>query len=65
MRNLTPQLIPETESDRRRTDDGWYATSNTGEVCSGRIANRAECQAHTKQERTDIDAYHQGAAHNH
>ena len=41
-----------------------YATNETGQVCSGRLSNQEDCQAHIKQEQTDIDAYHQGAAHN-
>jgi hypothetical protein len=30
----------------------------------GRFSNQQDCQAHIRQEQTDIDAYHQGAAHN-
>jgi hypothetical protein len=64
MNNLTPRHIQETVSDRRAIRDGWYATSETGQVCSGRFSNQQDCQADIKQEQADIDAYHQGAAHN-
>jgi hypothetical protein len=64
MNNLTPRYIQEAVSDRRAVRDGWYVTSETGQVCSGRFSNQQDCQAHIKQEQADIDAYHQGAAHN-
>jgi hypothetical protein len=64
MNNLTPRHIQETVSDRRAVREGWYATSETGQVCSGRFSNPEDCQAHIRQERTDIDAYHHWATHN-
>jgi hypothetical protein len=64
MSNLAPRRIQGTVSDGWAIRDGWYATNETGEVCSGRFSNQEECQTHIKQEQTDIDAYHQWAAHN-
>jgi hypothetical protein len=63
VKNPTPHHIREAESNRRNIKDGWYAISLTGQVCSGRFSNRDDCQGHIAQERADIDAYHQGAAH--
>jgi hypothetical protein len=62
---LTPRHIAAVESDVGGAKEGWYATNKTGQVCSGRFSNREECQAYIYQERADIDAYHQGAAHAH
>jgi hypothetical protein len=53
MESLSPRHIQETESDRRSIKDGWYATNETGQVCSGRFSNQADCQAHIAQVRTD------------
>ena len=63
MNVLTPRQIVAAESDAGGAKEGWYATSKTGQVSSGRFANQEDCQAHIDQERADIDAYHQGAAH--
>ena len=63
MKNLTPRHVGEAESDRRGIKDGWYAANLTGHVSSGRFSSREACQAHIEQERTDIDAYHDGAVH--
>ena len=54
MNNLTSRHIQETESDRRAIRDGWYATNETGQVCSGRFSTQEDCQAHIEQEQTDI-----------
>jgi hypothetical protein len=54
MQNLVPRHIQETESDRRAIKDGWYATNETGQVCSGRFSNRADCQAQIKRGETNI-----------
>jgi hypothetical protein len=62
---LTPRHLAAAESDMGGAKEGWYATSKTGQVSSGRFANQEDCQAHIDQERADIDAYHQGAAHAH
>ena len=64
MNYLSPRRIGKMESDSRGMKEGWYAANKTGQICSGRFSDQAACQAHITQERTDIDAYHQGAAHN-
>jgi hypothetical protein len=46
MKNLIPRHIQEAESDRRSIKEGWYATNKTGQICSGRFPDRADCQAH-------------------
>jgi len=56
MQNIVPRHIQETESDRRAIKDGWYATNETGQVCSGRFSNRADCQTHITQEQIDLAA---------
>jgi hypothetical protein len=56
MQNLVPRHIQETESDRRAIKDGWYATNETGQVCSGRFSNRVDCQAQINQEQIDLAA---------
>jgi hypothetical protein len=53
------------ESDRRGIADGWYAISAADAVCSGPFSSYAACEVHIAQERTDIDAYHQGATNQH
>jgi hypothetical protein len=65
MKNLTPRHLREAESDSQSIEDGWYATNQTGHVSSGRFSSREACQAHIEQERTDTDAYHDGAVHGH
>jgi hypothetical protein len=65
MINLTPHHVQEAESDRRGIKDGWYASNIKGRVSSGRFSSREACQAHIEQERSDIDAHHEGAAHGH
>jgi hypothetical protein len=65
MINLTPHHVQEAESDRRGIKDGWYASNIKGRVSSSRFSSREACQAHIEQERSDIDAYHEGAAHGH
>ena len=62
---LTPRHIAAVQSDVGGAEEGWYATNKTGQVSSGRFSNQEDCQAHIDQERADIDAYHQGAAHAH
>jgi hypothetical protein len=62
MQNPVPRHIQETESDRRAIKDGWYATNEHGQLCSGRFSNRDDCQAQINREQKDTDAYHGGAA---
>jgi hypothetical protein len=50
MKSLMPRHIQEVESDRRSIKDGWYATDQAGQVCSGRFPNREDYQAHIEQE---------------
>jgi len=64
MNILTPRRIRKIESDSRGIKEGWYAANKAGKICSGRFSAQEACQAHIAQERIDIDAYHQGAAHN-
>jgi len=65
MNYLTPRCIREMESDIRGIKEGWYAANKAGQICSGRFSDQEACQAHIAQERSDIDAYHDGAVHKH
>jgi len=56
--------IGKMESDSRGLKEGWFAANKIGQICSGRFLDQAACEAHMVQERSGIDAYHQGAAHN-
>lgn len=56
MQNPVPRHIQETESDRRAIKDGWYATNEHGQLCSGRFSNRVDCQAQINREQIDTDA---------
>jgi len=49
MQSLAPRHIQEAESDRRSIKDGWYATNQTGQICSGRFSNPEDCQAHIER----------------
>jgi hypothetical protein len=61
---LTAHHVQGAGSDRRGIADGWYASAADA-VCSCPFPTYAACEAHIEQERTDIDAYHQGATNEH
>jgi hypothetical protein len=65
VKDLAAHHVQAAESGRRGIADGWYAISAADAVCSGRFPTYAACEAHIEQERTDIDAYHQGATNQH
>ncbi len=65
MKDLTARHVQETDSIRRGIRDGWYAISPAGAICSGLFLTEAACEAHSEQERADINAYHQGATNQH
>jgi hypothetical protein len=65
VKDLTAHHVQGAESGRRGIADGWYAISAADAVCSGRFPTYAACEAHIEQERSDIDAYHQGATNQH
>jgi hypothetical protein len=65
MNYLSPRRFRKMESDNRSMKEGWYAANKAGPICSGRFSDQAACQEHITKERTDIDAHHQGAVHNH
>lgn len=65
MKELTARYVQGTDSPARGMFDGWYAMSADGAVCSGSFVTQAACEAHIARERSDINAYHQGAANQH
>jgi hypothetical protein len=65
MENPMPRHVQGAESIRLGVINGWYAVSPIGAICSGPFLTRAACDLHIEQERTDINAYHQGAANPH
>jgi hypothetical protein len=65
VKDLLARHVHDQEADSRGIEDGWYAMSAAGAVCSGPFSTHAACEAHIEQERRDINAYHQGATSQH
>jgi hypothetical protein len=65
MKGLMAHYVQGAESIKRGIVEGWYATGTVETTCDGPFPTCAACEAHIAQERADIDAYHQGASHQH
>jgi hypothetical protein len=54
MKNLTPRLINDVESDRRAVKNGWYAINETGKLRSGPFSNRPACLEYIRSKNAEI-----------